>query len=128
VGWVRPPTDADGRSWWPHDRAVNQLYGRLDTELAERLAARLRPQPQALYGAPHPPELPSAFLYAREDELFDDRWSRSIATSLLGVEAIELPGGHFPMLEHPPMIADGLEQVSRLSTAATDEPTAITSA
>jgi hypothetical protein len=102
AGYERPPVDADGRSWWPHDRAVSQLYGRLDTELAERLAARLRPEPQALFGAPYPPErppeVPSAFLYAREDEQFDDEWSRWIARSLLGLEAIELPSGHFPML------------------------------
>jgi hypothetical protein len=100
AGYERPPVDADGRSWWPHDRAVSQLYGRLDTELAERLAARLRPEPQALFGAPYPPErppeVPSAFLYAREDEQFDDEWSRWIARGLLGLEAIELtdPGGH----------------------------------
>jgi pimeloyl-ACP methyl ester carboxylesterase len=51
------------------------------------------------------PEVPSAFLFAREDELFDDEWSRCIARQQLGVEAIELPGGHFPMLEHPAALA-----------------------
>jgi len=132
AGYERPPVDADGRSWWPHDRAVSQLYGRLDTELAERLAARLRPQPQALFRAPYPlerpPEVPAAFLYAREDELFDDEWSRWIARSLLGLEAIELPSGHFPMLEHPAILADILEQISSASTASTDEPIAGASA
>jgi pimeloyl-ACP methyl ester carboxylesterase len=132
AGYERPPVDADGRSWWPHDRAVSQLYGRLDTELAERLAARLRPQPQALFRAPYPlerpPEMPSAFLYAREDELFDDEWSRWIARSLLGLEAIELPGGHFPMLEYPAILADILEQISSASAASTDEPIAGASA
>jgi pimeloyl-ACP methyl ester carboxylesterase len=60
-----------------------------------------------------PPEVPSAFIYAREDELFDDRWSRWIAHNLLGVEPIELPGGHFPMLERPRALADVLETVAR---------------
>lgn len=132
AGYERPPVDADGRSWRPHDRAVSQLYGRLDTELAERLAARLRPEPQALFGAPYPPErppeVPSAFLYAREDEQFDDEWSRWIARSPLGLEAIELPSGHFPMLEHPAILADILEQTSSASTASTDEPIAGASA
>jgi pimeloyl-ACP methyl ester carboxylesterase len=132
AGYVRPPVDADGRSWWPHDRAVSQLYGRLDTELAGRLAARLRPQPQAPFGAPspleRPPEVPSAFLYAREDELFDEKWSRWIARRLLGLEAIELPSGHFPMLEHPAILADILAQISSASAAGTDEPIAGASA
>jgi pimeloyl-ACP methyl ester carboxylesterase len=132
AGYERPPVDADGRSWWPHDRAVSQLYGRLDTELARRLAARLRPQPQAPFGAPspleRPPEVPSAFLYAREDELFDDKWSRWIARRLLGLEAIELPSGHFPMLEHPAILADILAQISSASAAGTDEPIAGASA
>ncbi len=127
-GYERPPVDADGRSWWPHDRAVSQLYGRLDRTSAARMAARLRPQPQTVFGAPYPlerpPEVPSTFLYAREDELFDDEWSRWIARSLLGLEAIELPGGHFPMLEHPAILADILEQISSESAASTDEPIA----
>lgn len=121
AGYKRAPVDADDRSWWPHDRAVNELYGRLDREIAERLAARLRPQPQAVFSMPYPlerpPELPSAFLYAREDEIFDDDWSRWIARRLLGVDAIELPGGHFPMLEHPATLADILERVSSARAA-----------
>ena len=111
-----PPVDPSGRSWWPRERAIAQLYRRLEPELAERLAARLRPQPQALFDQPYPlacpPDIPSAFIYAREDELFDDRWSRWIAHTLLGVEPIELPGGHFPMLERPATLADVLETVS----------------
>lgn len=114
-GYRRPQTDQLGRSWWPVERAVTQLYGRLDRIAAARLAARLRPQPQAAFELPYPlersPDLPCALVYAREDELFDDRWSRWIAQALLGVEAIELPGGHFPMLEHPVLLADVLEQL-----------------
>ena len=102
--------------YWPRERAITQLYARLDRGSAERLADRLRPQPTALFDKPYPltkpPPIPSAFLYAREDELFDDHWSRWIAGALLGVEPLELPGGHFPMLEHPALLADALERVS----------------
>jgi len=52
------------------------------------------------------------FVFAREDELFDDNWSRWIAARLLGLEAIELPGGHFPMLEHPELLANVLEHAT----------------
>ena len=126
AGYERPPVDADGRSWWPHDRAVGELYGRLDTQIAARLAARLRPQPRAVFSMSYPlerpPDLRSAFVYAREDELFDDDWSRWIARRLFGVDAIELPGGHFPMLEHPATLAALLEQVSNARAAGRDKP------
>jgi len=122
AGYTRPPADSDGRSWWPHDQAVTQLYGRLDPQLRERLALRLRPQPHDVFNKPYPlsipPPLPSAFLYASEDELFDDRWSRWIAQRLLAVQPIELPGGHFPMLEHPALLADHLEQINNATSAA----------
>jgi pimeloyl-ACP methyl ester carboxylesterase len=116
AGYDSPPVDATGRSWWPRERAIAQLYTRVEPEHAERLADRLRPQPQSVFDQPYPraapPDPPSALIYAREDELFDDRWSRWIARNLLGVEPIELPGGHFPMLEHPARLADALETVS----------------
>ena len=127
AGYSRPPLDDEDRSWWPHDRAVNQLYGRLDPQLAERLASRLRPQPQAVFRAPYPlerpPAVPSAFLYAREDELFSDRWSRWISRALLDIEPTELPGGHFPMLEHPALLADILERFAGARRDSSDQAT-----
>jgi len=112
--YQRPPVDAEDRSWWPRERAISQLYARIDPKLATELASRLRPQPQSVFGAPYPlqrpPRVPSVFLYTRDDELFDDSWSRWIATHLLGVDPIELPGGHFPMLEHPALLANTLER------------------
>ena len=79
AGYDSPPVDATGRSLWPRDRAIAQLYKRMEPQLAERLADRLRPQPQSVFDGPYPlarpPDVPSAFIYAREDELFDDRWS-----------------------------------------------------
>jgi len=120
--WNGAAEDDRGRMWWPRERAVAELYGRLDRALAERLADRLRPQPTGVFDPPYPlerpPDVPSAFLYARDDELFDDAWSRWICNRLLGVEPVELPGGHFPMLEHPSLLADALEQVSRSRASA----------
>ena len=82
AGYIGPPVDAEGRMYWPRERAITQLYARLDRGSAERLADWLRPQPRGLFDKPYPltkpPPIPSAFLYAREDELFDDHWSRWI--------------------------------------------------
>ena len=116
AGYESPPVDTSGRSRWPRERAITQLYRRVGPELADRLAGRLRPQPRAVFDQPYPlacpPDIPSAFIFSREDELFDDRWSRWIAHTLLGLEPIELPGGHFPMLERPAALADVLETAS----------------
>ena len=45
AGYDSPPLDAAGRMYWPRERAITQLYARLDRGSAERLADRLRPQP-----------------------------------------------------------------------------------
>ena len=121
TGYTRPPVDDHGRMCWPRAQAITQLYARLDRNSAERLAARLRPQPRAVFNNPYPlttpPRVPSAFLYARDDELFDDHWSQWIARALLRIEPLELPGGHFPMLEHPALLADMLERVTNASSS-----------
>jgi pimeloyl-ACP methyl ester carboxylesterase len=114
-GYEGPPKNADGSTYWPRDRAVGQLYAHLDRDTAEHLAARLRPQPvapfRAQYPLQRPPDVPSTFIYSLDDELFDERWSRWICQELLGIEPIELPGGHFPMLERPAVLADLLESL-----------------
>lgn len=110
-----PPEDDDGCSWWPRERALRELYGRLDPPVADELADHLRPQPGKVFAEPYPlsspPEVPSRFAYARDDELFDPDWSAWICRELLGREPVALPGGHFTMVEHPGDLADILELV-----------------
>lgn len=65
--------------------------------------------------------MPSAFVYSRDDELFNDTWSRWICRRMLQVEPVELPGGHFPMLEHPELLADALETVAAQLRHVLDE-------
>ena len=98
---------------WDPEAATTGMYGRLDPALARTLAARLRP----LAPAPEPfplarhPDVPTAVVYAAEDEIFEPAWIRFMARELLGAEPIELPGGHFPMLELPgrlTAVLDGL--------------------
>jgi hypothetical protein len=36
-----------------------------------------------------------------------------MARELLGVEPIEIPGGHFPMVEDPERLADLLDRLAR---------------
>jgi pimeloyl-ACP methyl ester carboxylesterase len=121
AGNQHPPHDGT-RAWWPHDRAVSELYGRLPRALAERCAAHLRPQPLRVWQTPYPleqpPAVPSAFVYGRDDEILDGRWSRWIACNVFGVEPIELPTGHFPMLEAPALLASTLDTLVREPVAS----------
>jgi pimeloyl-ACP methyl ester carboxylesterase len=45
------------------------------------------------------------------DRVVSPAWSRRIAREGLGVEPVELPSGHFPMITHPELLADALAQL-----------------
>lgn len=93
---------------------MRQMYPRLDPETARALAARLRATAPAAGEFPLelPPDLPTALIYAADDEFFEPDYERFIARELLGIEPIEIPGGHFPMAEDPERLADVLDRVA----------------
>lgn len=108
----RLPRDRDGISVWDPEDAVRVIYLRLDPVVARERAARLHPQ-AGVFRRPYPlasppPGVPAALIYAADDEFFEPEWSRWAARELLGVEPVEIPGGHFPMLERPEELAEVL--------------------
>jgi pimeloyl-ACP methyl ester carboxylesterase len=121
LGGFAPPPGAPRRTrpgfpWprgetWEPDAAASGLYGRLDPALARELVARLRPlaAPPEPYPLDRHPDVPTAVVYTADDEIFEPAWIRFMARELLGVEPIELPGGHFPMLEAPGLMTDVLD-------------------
>ena len=58
------------------------------------------------------PDIPTVLMYAADDEIFEPAWERFMARELLGVEPIEIPGGHFPMAEDPEALAALLDRVA----------------
>jgi pimeloyl-ACP methyl ester carboxylesterase len=89
------------------------MYPRLDPDLAANAATTLRPgaPPEGDYPLEHHPDVPRALVYAAKDEFFEPDWERWAARELLGVEPVDIPGGHFPMLEDPGslgVLLDGL--------------------
>ena len=108
AGFPFPPNDADGLSRWEPGAAVAAMYPRLDPELARALTAGLRASGSASDDFPlaGSPDVPTALVYAAEDEFFEPDWSRWVAREVLGVEPIEISGGHFPMLEAPDALAE----------------------
>ena len=103
---------------WEADAAIAAMYPRLSPEVARRLAQRLRPgaSPVGEFPLATHPDVPTALIYTREDEFFTPEWERFAAQTLLGIEPIELPGGHFPMIENPDALGEVL--VSLAESAA----------
>jgi pimeloyl-ACP methyl ester carboxylesterase len=110
-----PADRPDRTSVWDEDTAIAAMYRRLPPDAARTLATRLRPMapPPGDYPLAQHPELPTVLIYAAEDELFEPDWERFMARELLGVEPIELPTGHFPMVEDPDALGDLLNQLAR---------------
>jgi len=108
-----PAERPDGTTIWDPDAAIGAMYPRLPPEKARALANRLRPMamPQDEYPLQAPPDNPSVLIYASDDEFFQPAWERFMARELLGVEPIEIPGGHFPMAEDPEALGDALTEL-----------------
>jgi len=110
-----PETRPDGTSAWEADAAIAAMYRRLPADRARSLAGKLRPM--AMTPGEYPlrahPDNPTALFYATEDELFNPAWQRFMALEFLHVEPLELPTGHFPMVEDPDGLATLLDGEAR---------------
>lgn len=105
--------DASGRSYWTSARgAMEILYHDCSPALSELAAARLRSQARTPHDEPcrltRFPDLPTSYVMMRDDRMIRPEWSRTAAAARLGVEPIEMPGGHSPMLADPDRLADTL--------------------
>jgi pimeloyl-ACP methyl ester carboxylesterase len=107
--------DEQGRSHWPDPEATERMmYPDLSPEDARWAAERLRPQAQRSQTerspAP-PPGLRVESIIGTNDPVVSPSWSRRVARERLGVDPVELPSGHFPMITHPEPLADVLAQL-----------------
>ncbi len=109
-----PPDGPDGTTAWDPGVATEFMYARLPPEDAQALAQRLRPMamPPGDYPLAEQPDVPVALLYASDDEFFEPAFERFMARELLGVDPIELEGGHFAMIEDPAGLARLLDALS----------------
>jgi pimeloyl-ACP methyl ester carboxylesterase len=118
-GFPFPADRPDGTSAWDAEAAISAMYPRLPPETARALAQRLQPMamPAGEYPLSDHPDVPIALVYASDDEFFEPAWERFMARELLGIEPIEIPGGHFPMAEDPEALADLLDRLARGPTS-----------
>lgn len=59
------------------------------------------------------PDIPSSCIVCADDRTIQPQWLRRAARERLGVEAIELPGGHCPYVSRPAELADVLVDIAR---------------
>ncbi|MGH8991648.1 MAG: alpha/beta fold hydrolase [Acidimicrobiia bacterium] len=102
----------DGSVSWTQEAAIDAFYHDCPDELGRWAAARLRRQVWTTTREPCPlerwPEVDSSYVLCTGDKAFVPEWSRHVARERLGVEAIELAGGHSPMLSRPRELAEVL--------------------
>jgi pimeloyl-ACP methyl ester carboxylesterase len=101
--------DDQGRTLAPPDVARALYYSDCSDDVVAAAVAQLRPQAGAVRAGVFPdggwPQIPSAYILCTEDPVVSPDWSRRVARERLGVEPLELPGGHSPMLSRPQDLA-----------------------
>jgi pimeloyl-ACP methyl ester carboxylesterase len=114
-GFPFPADRPDGTSVWDAEAAISAMYPRLPPEAARALVQQLRPMapPADEYPQSGHPDVATVLVLATEDEFFEPDWERFMARELLGIEPIEIPGGHFPMVEDPDALAELLDRLAR---------------
>lgn len=111
LGGADLETDREGRFRFSAEGARRLLYHDCLPEAAEAAIARLRFQRSmwtevADFDAW--PRVETMSIICAEDRLVNPAWSKRVARERLGVEPIELPGGHSPFLAQPAALADAL--------------------
>jgi pimeloyl-ACP methyl ester carboxylesterase len=86
-------------------------------DVAAWAVARLRAQSYRFVNETSPlvawPTVPSAYIACRGDHATNPAWQRTVAVERLGVDPVELEGGHSPMLSRPAELSDVLDRLAR---------------
>lgn len=101
--------DAEGRFRFTDAGARRVLYHDCPPETAQASIARLRFQ-RSMWREVADfdvwPQVETMSIVCAEDRVVNPTWSRRVARDRLGVEPIDLPGGHSPFLARPGALAD----------------------
>ncbi len=112
--WIgKNPMDDDvARQFLFHDCAPDVIDWALTTrELMYAQAAMTEVCPLGIW-----PNVNSSYVVCAEDRTISPSWSRRTAREQLGVEPLELPGGHCPYVSRPAALADVLTRVPILTS------------
>lgn len=113
--WGRVVIDEQDRLVMPWDLLRERFYQDCKLEDAEAAAKSVVPTAQTSLNEQCPieawPDVPSTYVLCKDDGLIGQEWSREIAVARLGGPALELPGGHSPMLSRPAELAAVLDEI-----------------
>jgi Alpha/beta hydrolase family len=105
-------TNPDGSAFWPEEGAVEIFFHDCEPEVALAAARQLRPQHWKITNEVTPlrqwPAVPAAYILCTEDRVVSPAYGVVAARLQLGVDPIELPGGHSPFLSRPRELAQTL--------------------
>jgi pimeloyl-ACP methyl ester carboxylesterase len=112
-------------AWSDGATATRFLYHDCTPEVAQEACARLRVAKggsRLIVNEITPlqawPDVPSSYIVCRDDRTITPSWARQAARKRLGVEPIELPGGHCPMLSRPRECAAALRRCLEADSGA----------
>jgi pimeloyl-ACP methyl ester carboxylesterase len=116
---IMPPVDYDelGRITLTFRVARRVYYPDVHRNLARAAWARLTPNATTGFNETCPlacwPAVPSSYVLCTEDRIIGRSWAARVAEERLGDAAVQLPGGHSPMLSRPAHLAKVLDELSR---------------
>ncbi len=108
--------------WWTntgHDRETipdEPYFNLVPDNLAQEATNRERDQQGAWMSGPWPgnhPEVPTLGILCRDDQFFPPSFMRRQVRERLGIEPVEIPGGHYATLSHPDAVAAALNDFAR---------------
>jgi pimeloyl-ACP methyl ester carboxylesterase len=110
-------TDLGDDVWMIGPNTATELfYHDIPAATARWATQRLRPQSYRVMAEKTPlvewPDVPRASIVCREDRAINPDWVRDAARERLGVEAVELAGGHSPFLSRPAELAKLLDSLA----------------
>jgi pimeloyl-ACP methyl ester carboxylesterase len=110
-------TDLGDDVWMVGPNTATELFFHDASAAVARWATRrLRPQSYRVLNEPTPltawPDVESVSIVCRDDRAINPAWVRAAARERLGVEAIELGGGHSPFLTRANELAQILDTVA----------------
>jgi pimeloyl-ACP methyl ester carboxylesterase len=110
-------TDLGDDVWMVGPNTATELFFQDATAKVARWAThRIRPQAYRIMNETTPlaswPDVESRAIVCRDDRALNPEWVRAAARERLGVEAIEIGGGHSPFLTRPAELAKVLDSLA----------------
>lgn len=120
-----PRPGESGGEWWANTRHADAVAAQglpdntpetlfVHDVPPEVLAATEPPRDQTgtLFEEPWPrdawPDVPTTFVLCRDDRFFPAEWMRALVRERLGIEPVEIPGGHAAYLSQPAAVAEAV--------------------